>query len=347
MALVQPRQPKEDDITAVLGRFKAWNTGLDAHRAPESEVFTGLEEISYEEALGDMRRLLPRPISTPPVDLAAALDVAKDTVSFSSKSQQKATQARTDGAYESLPQKVESTGAVSAAASALTASSSSARRDLEQNAEAFVGQQAALPVQKKANVRSTSGVAKKANGAMLAPPSRSAGVKRASPSKAPPASKNGRNTLNAQLATSSRAQPTFKAMLEDRLAADRKQANGRTSAKVPAGTRAKSSMVPWVQARSVSLKLKVSAGEHETIKAGASEAGLPLAAYMRQCTLDVEVLRKLLKQTIADIRAFETTASQQLLAAPVRDMTPVKPARPGLFKRLKDAWLDKSPQAGT
>ena len=106
-------------------------------------------------------------------------------------------------------------------------------------------------------------------------------------------------------------------------------------------------MVPWVQARSVSLKLKISAGEHATIKAGASEAGLPLAAYMRQCTLDVEVLRKLLKQTISDIRAFEASASQPLLAAPAREPAPVRPSRPGLFKRLRNAWLDKGPDGQT
>ena len=152
MALVQPRQQKEDDITAVLGRFKAWNTSLDGHRDQESEVFTGLEEISYEEALGDLRRILPRTAPPPPVDLAAAVDMARDTVSLSAAGQLQTMQAKSNGALESSPAAAEKiTG--SPVASTRAASSSTILAEPASHLGVTVPQRALPQQQKKTSVR--------------------------------------------------------------------------------------------------------------------------------------------------------------------------------------------------
>ena len=350
MALTQPRPSKEEDISAVLGRFKAWNTGIDAQLEAESKEFTGLEEISYEEALGDLgrRRVLARTETSRQVDLSTAIMAARDTPSISAESQLHAAQTKANSApvaSSHAADKVSSSSvAETVAAAAILPTFSTGRR-----AEETVSKQVKSASPKKATtVRASSGHPKKVNVTALAASSKSLPQRRTSRPKALAASKGVSNTVNAQLTTSPRPQPTFKAVLEDRLAADRKLGSPRSAAKtvvrIAAGNHAKSSMVPWVQSQAVSLKVRISAGEHVTIKAGASEAGLPLAAYMRQCTLDVEVLRKLLKQTIADIRTFEPSDAQTLLAAPAPNKVPPTPSRPGLLKRLKNAWLDRGPQ---
>lgn len=358
MALTQPRQSKEEDINAVLGRFKAWNTGLDAQREPESKPFSGLEEISYEEALGDQgkRRILARAAPTRQVDLSSAMNAARDTVSLSAASQLQSMQSRNSsvpGPSSPVAEKpcdnlsASPVAAMIATAADITHTGNGTGR----HTEARISKQVTLPTPKKAAaVRASSAIPTKVNKKVLATQSRSMPEKRAAQPKAPKSSKNFSDALNTRLASPSRTQPTFKAVLEDRIAADLKQSKTRAPAKpftrVTGGT-TKSSMVPWVESQAVSLKLRISAGEHAAIRAGANEAGLPLAAYMRQCTLDVEVLRKLLKQTIADIRTFEPSSGQQLLASPAQDAVPAKPTRPGLLKRLKNAWLDRDPEAGT
>ena len=403
MALLQNHQPKEDDITAVLGRFKAWNTGLDAHREPQSEVFSGLQEISYEEALGDRgtRRMLPRLNSTTPTTLqtashstlqavtsaaahattmtaaqamtpsaapAALHAAAQATVQATSQSTATATpQAKTpplpdperdsaafshDGQLQAMQSKAFERSAQDspAFAGAVAAPSSSVVRPPKVASRAFVttpermgAQQTMAPAPNKITARPAAGKAGTARATTTASSARrvsSIAGKRAPAASPRTTPRSTRTTVNAQLAASARPAPTFKAVLEEDFAQHRRQTSPPASNPSPRRAAGKASMVPWVQARSISLKLNVSAGEHATIKAGAGEAGLPLAVYMRQCTLDVEVLRKLLKQTIADIRTYEASPSQPLLAAPL-PAPPIKPARPGLFKRLKDAWIDK------
>ena len=365
MALAQPHQSlhqsKEEDITAVLGRFKAWNTGVDAQQEPETKAFAGLEEISYEEALGEVgrRRILARTASTRQVDLSSAIKAARDTVSLSTASQLQAKQAKTDSSavptplmadklFETAPaSKVKETIAMAVETALFTAGAG-------RPTKVAISREAALQPQKKAAaVRTSASSRKKADASMLAASPDSLPTKRTARPKtltSPKAVGSG-STVNALLSSSGRSQPTFKAVLEDRLANDRKPGSPtvavRSSARATPVVTAKTSMVPWVESQSVSLKLRISAGEHATIKAGASEAGLPLAAYMRQCTLDVEVLRKLLKQTIADIRSLEPSAGQPLLAAPVRETGYTKSLRPGLLKRLKNAWLDRVPETGS
>ena len=353
--LVQPRPAKEDDITAVLGRFKTWNTSMDMRDEQESEVFTGLEEISYEEALGDRggRRMLPR-AAEPQADLSdsmnSAIESARDTLSLSAASQLQSKQAKPNVARDTGLHSTESANPGPMAAANVDVPHRTQQTGRHQ--EPSPPHQAFAPGQKNTVVRTSPAqpVSKirKTNGNPVGLSPRNAMEKRTAQSRTGAPPRNTRRPLNGQVASSSRTQPTFKTVLEDRLATDRKQGKIPPSAKAPArtsaGTTARSSLVPWVQCQSVSLKMRVSAGEHATIKAGASEAGLPLAAYMRQCTLDVEVLRKLLKQTIADIRAADFSAGQSLLTAPVRETIPPRPARPGLLKRLKNAWLDKTPE---
>lgn len=363
MALAQPHQSlhqsKEEDITAVLGRFKAWNTGVDAQQEPETKAFAGLEEISYEEALGEVgrRRILARAASTRQVDLSSAIKAARDTVSLSTASQLQAKQAKTDSSavptplmadklFETAPaSKVKETIAMAAETALFTAGAG-------RPTKVAISREAALQPQKKAAaVRTSASSRQKADATMLAASPDSLPTKRTARPKTLTSPKAVGSGVNALLSSSGRSQPTFKAVLEDRLANDRKPGSPtvavRGSARATPVVSAKTSMVPWVESQSVSLKLRISAGEHATIKAGASEAGLPLAAYMRQCTLDVEVLRKLLKQTIADIRSLEPSAGQPLLAAPVRETGYTKSLRPGLLKRLKNAWLDRVPETGS
>ncbi len=360
MALDQPHQSlhqsKEEDITAVLGRFKAWNTGVDAQQEPETKAFAGLEEISYEEALGEVgrRRILARTASTRQVDLSSAIKAARDTVSLSIASQ---LQAKTDSAAVSTPlmaDKLFETASASKVKEAIAMAAETAlfTAGAGRPTKVAISREAAQPPQKKtAAVRTSASSRKKAGATMLAASPDSLPTKRTARPKTLTSPKAVGSTVNALLSSSARSQPTFKAVLEDRLANDRKPGSPtvavRSSARATPVVSAKTSMVPWVESQSVSLKLRISAGEHATIKAGASEAGLPLAAYMRQCTLDVEVLRKLMKQTIADIRSLEPSAGQPLLAAPVRETGYTKSLRPGLLKRLKNAWLDRVPETGS
>ena len=354
MALTQPRPSKEEDITAVLGRFKAWNTGLDAQVEAESKKFTGLEEISYEEALGDLgrRRVLPRTSPERQVDLSSAMKVARDTLSLSTAGQLQSTQAKTSSVpapAAHLAESISENKSAAPSAAPLAATAIPSHIGAARLPEEPVTKQAGAATPKRAaSVRTSTVKSGKINATLVAASPKSLPQKRASRSKAPATSKAAGSTVNAQLASSSRPQQTFKAVLEDRLAADRKQGTARiadrAAGKNAPGSTTRSAMVPWVQSQAISLKLRISAGEHAAIKAGASEAGLPLAAYMRQCTLDVEVLRKLLKQTIADIRTFEPSAAQPLLAAPAPTNVPAAPSRPGLLKRLKNAWFDRGPE---
>jgi hypothetical protein len=74
--------------------------------------------------------------------------------------------------------------------------------------------------------------------------------------------------------------------------------------------------------RAASLSIRVSAKEQALIKARAAEAGLTVSAYLRQCALEVELLRAQLQQALA--------------ARPQHFMPTQLPsvAAPGLFARL-------------
>jgi hypothetical protein len=364
MALLQPHPPKEDDITSVLGRFKAWNAGLDARQEEQVEPFTGLQEISYEEALADLgpRRTLPRPLAAPQVDFATALNAARDTATFSAAAQRQASTSTPGQASEpvthheerSAPRPLTAAPAMSktamssmtvpAAAPATERKVQKLAKDTRQT-EARSTQPASSPGVILPARRKVAAQAPAANLKTATVRASKSSLSQKSASKATLALKGSRTPPVARQAAARVSSPTFKAVLEERMASDKKQARSRNTSRNSDYAATRTSMVAWVPARSVALKLRISPGEHAAIKAGASEAGLPLAAYMRQCTLDVEVLRKLLKQTIADVRTFEGIPHQPQLAAPRIDAIPATPSRPGLLKRLKTAWLDRGPDA--
>jgi hypothetical protein len=97
----------------------------------------------------------------------------------------------------------------------------------------------------------------------------------------------------------------------------------------------------------IAMKLRISAEEHATIQAGASEAGVTIADYMRQCTLDVQVLRTLLNQTISDHNLASMASSSQNRVDPSRaselalrnpDSIPVDPEE-SFITRLKSLFF--------
>ena len=366
MALLQPHRAKEDDITSVLGRFKAWNAGLDARQEEQVEPFTGLQEISYEEALADLgkRRVIARPAAAPQVDLAAALSADRDTVSFSVAGQRQASVPAVSTASEPLPHREERPAPRPVNAAPAMPKAAGAPPTAPAAAPVFERRAQKLPQEtRQTETRSTQPASSakdvvSARRKIAAPApvvrAKTAAAVRVSKSSVPQKSaakgtvvaKGSPAPAVVRQGAARASSPTFKAVLEERLASENKQPKSRSTARSMEDAANRTSIVGWVPARSVALKLRITPGEHAAIKAGASEAGLPLAAYMRQCTLDVEVLRKLLKQTIADVRTFEGVPNQPQLAAPPKEAIPAIPTRPGLLKRLRTAWLDRSPQAG-
>jgi len=86
----------------------------------------------------------------------------------------------------------------------------------------------------------------------------------------------------------------------------------------------------WVsEERQVSMSLRVAASEQALIKVRAAEAGVSASAYLRQCALEVEILRAQVQQFLAVSARSRTTEfrSDPRIAAPAE--------REGWLSRLK------------
>lgn len=81
--------------------------------------------------------------------------------------------------------------------------------------------------------------------------------------------------------------------------------------------------------RQTSLSVRLAASEQALIKTRAAEAGLSASAYMRQCALEVEQLRKQVEHALA--------AMKHSTAAPMPAPAPL----PSIFSRLKRFFLGK------
>jgi len=97
------------------------------------------------------------------------------------------------------------------------------------------------------------------------------------------------------------------------------------------------------QAKTIAMKLRMSPGEHAQIKAGADEAGITLAAYMRQCTLDVRVLRELLTRTIHDLKSAPNQSVAKVALRTVNEpAAPLAASEPlSLMSALRKIWTRK------
>jgi hypothetical protein len=80
------------------------------------------------------------------------------------------------------------------------------------------------------------------------------------------------------------------------------------------------------------MSVRVAASEHVLIKSRAARAGLSVSAYLRQCALDVEILR-------GQVQQFMTASALSRMAEmakPIPISDPVKSV--SWFTRLRRRW---------
>jgi hypothetical protein len=276
------REATEQELSAVLGRFRAWNSNADNslrtdHRQQLDEdsyhpadSVASLQEISYEDALG-ARRKVDQPTSVP---------------------SQKTT------------------------------------RQMPRTPIAAVGNAKAPVTTRKRPAKAATGV----HGLQPAPvsrrpvadrklqPSLKAAVSRPKPANMPTqAATRNLAQATAQQPPSKPRKSTFQQVMQESLAVNMSKSHRTEAAdRVP--------LTRTMEEKSVALHLRASAHEHAIIQAGASEAGVTIAEYMRQCTLDVQVLRTLLNQTIASRNLNSIAATQQKRPRPADETTLALPA---------------------
>jgi hypothetical protein len=60
-----------------------------------------------------------------------------------------------------------------------------------------------------------------------------------------------------------------------------------------------------------SITIRMSHAESEQLRKRATDAGLTISAYLRSCTFEVETLREMVKQTLAQLKAATDKQKQQ------------------------------------
>jgi hypothetical protein len=68
--------------------------------------------------------------------------------------------------------------------------------------------------------------------------------------------------------------------------------------------------------KSASITIRMSTSECEQLRKRAAEAGLTVSAYLRSCTLEVESLRALVKNTVAQLQPEAQKRKQTVSACP-------------------------------
>jgi len=90
-------------------------------------------------------------------------------------------------------------------------------------------------------------------------------------------------------------------------------------------------------ARSVSLTVRLAPEECALVKARAGEAGISVSAYVRQCALDVDLLREHVETVLAEIRAANTKPNLAPCSLPAMAETPRAASQWSL--RIPKRWL--------
>lgn len=96
---------------------------------------------------------------------------------------------------------------------------------------------------------------------------------------------------------------------------------------------------PAVQGRSVALSVRLTPNECALVKARAAEAQTSVSAYMRQCALEVDMLRDHVESALAELRAANTVPDSAARTQPAmneRSLAPSSrnPEQPGEHRGL-------------
>jgi len=356
MAQSNPGQIQEDDITAVIGRFHAWNTGQVPVELPQPpDGVSRLQPITYEEALAahrGNRTQFPKPVKS-----VLALERKLNSKESSGKDQRSGTAPGLTGnslSHADSDSRPMSALHVQAQTQDKKVSVATGKSVLPAKRLGNAGaEQIAKPV-KRARTRSRGQLAKPVSVGIAK--SKEVGARSVSALvQVAPASKPSipKDRKKVMVSAGQVAPQTFQKVFEKRMAADLTE-EGNDQKYV---TRGKSSEISqaWTietvglasanpgrvnaQGKTIAMKLRMSPGEHAQIKAGADEAGVTLAAYMRQCTLDVRVLRELLMRTIQDLKSPTATVASRTLKEPLVALAASEPL--SFMSALKKIWTRK------
>jgi hypothetical protein len=349
MAQDNPGQIQEDDITAVIGRFHAWNTAkvpVELPRTPNG--VSKLQPITYEEALAAHRGY-----RTPPPEPVKSV--------FATESNLKSAVNSGKGLKTMMAAGLPPGPASRAEGTSKPISALNARSHTREKKVSVAVSECVVPT-KASGVEQIKKVRTRSRGQLTEPVSAAIGKSKADgvrSSQVVPTSKSviakGRKKVLA--ADVPAPTQTFRNAFEKRMAADLSE-EGNAQQYVTRGKSAEISQA-WTietvalatgnpghggpQGKTIAMKLRMSPGEHAQIKAGADEAGVTLAAYMRQCTLDVRVLRELLTRTIHDLKSAPNQSIAKVALRTSRESTaPPAASEPlSLMSAFKKIWTRK------
>lgn len=319
MAQAHPEEKPEDDLTAVLGRFRAWNLKSPDTLADEAQeaVHAALQEVSYEEAL-DAHRSRRR--GAKPDQLNNG-DRRVEQPPFHTRA----------GTKPALLQRAAKPKADTGSLQQVAGKKSAPRAKPAINRQEASNLKRSLDADKPAPTRTRP---RKASSQQTG---KGSGLPRLLPAQAGP--------TNTQDPDRRGAVATFESILKQSLRSvltrpeEKQHANaGRSRETADAQDQLiKGPGRQPARAKQLTGKSRRSSSEKSPTRTPQDEAGASLSAYMRQCTIDVQVLRGLLAQTITDLHGVPTMRIQRPTPPPIRPVVPagIAPLREGFVTRLK------------
>ena len=306
--------PPVDDIAKVLGRFHAWSSRQSDTLG--TALSDGVRESSYEEALA--ARSMKRQGEIYRSGNSSSMAGAKAAAEVASAEQIHAREIETGTAVkrivkERAKKKPAKTSGLSKKAAEVK--SAAARNEVPADKNAGVGRRQAS-TQVPASSTEASGSFREAISSYL-DSSRNA----AFPARVGTVARESVATSTATTTPLENANSSFEFLVQ----ASR---NAQSAARVD-----------QPEARSISLNIRVTPAEQALLKAGAEEAGVSVAAYVRQCTFEIEALRLRLNQAVADLRSVPMSSLPTALPLPVSQVSAMRDTkRSGIVSWMMRFW---------